>query len=216
MFSCGACEPTDPTTDTVKVDIAAQVDADRQAAEEAQRRQQEAELELQRKRAEQEARCQKEAEEKAARERAEAEARRVLAERERQAEEARRAQELKRAEEARRREAEEAARRTEEERVAQEKRKAAVAAFLKEYGFTGVNAPRKKLMKTNYALHKAAKLGDTQLVEMLILEGADTKQKDSRGKTPAQVATAKNAKGSHIVVIGLLGGQSSQPTAGGA
>jgi len=203
MFSCGACEPTDPTTDTVKVDIAAQVDADRQAAEEAQRRQQEAELELQRKRAEEEARRQKEAQEKAARERAEAEARRVQAERERQA---RQAEEARRAEE----------RREEEERVAQEKRKAAVAAFMKEYGFTGVNAPRKKMMKTNYALHKAAKLGDAQLVEMLILEGADTKQKDSRGKTPAQVATAKNAKGSHIVVIGLLGGQSSQPTAGGA
>eukprot|EP00425_Heterocapsa_triquetra_P003031 CAMPEP_0195051864 /NCGR_PEP_ID=MMETSP0448-20130528/1296_1 /TAXON_ID=66468 /ORGANISM="Heterocapsa triquestra, Strain CCMP 448" /LENGTH=136 /DNA_ID=CAMNT_0040080903 /DNA_START=64 /DNA_END=470 /DNA_ORIENTATION=- len=136
MFSCKAvCGPMDPTTDTVKVDIAAQVEAERQAAEEAQRRHQEAELDMQRKAlcaiAEQEARRQKEAEAR----RVQAE-RELQAERERQAEEARRAEELS-AQEARRREAEEAARRAEEERIAQEKHKAAVAAFLKEYGFTG-------------------------------------------------------------------------------
>jgi len=215
MFSCKHCGPSDATTDTVKVNFEAQAEPERRDTEE-QRQQQEAELELQRQKEREEAeRRRQEAEAKAIREGAEAEARRMQAEQERRAEEARRAEELRRAEEARRREAEEAAR-AEAERVAEEKRKAAVAAFLKEYGFTGVNAPRKKLMKTNYALHKAAKLGDTQLVEMLILEGADTKQKDSRGKTPAQVATAKNSKGSHLSVISMLGKQQTQPTAGGA
>ena len=109
----------------------------------------------------------------------------------------------------------EEAQRAELERLAEEERKAVVAAFLKEHGFTSVTAPRKKLLKNSYALHKAAKLGDAQLCEMLLQQGADPAQKDSRGKTPGQVALAENSKNSHAMVVQLLGGE-TRPTMGGA
>jgi len=91
-------------------------------------------------------------------------------------------------------------------------RKATMLAFLKEHGFSSVCAPRRGLMKTTYALHKAAKLADHQLVLMLLQEGADPKQQDSRGRTAAEVAEQHDARWSHKQVISLLNGaRSSSP-----
>mmetsp|Transcript_41929 Transcript_41929/g.124427 ORF Transcript_41929/g.124427 Transcript_41929/m.124427 type:complete len:248 (-) Transcript_41929:102-845(-) len=96
----------------------------------------------------------------------------------------------------------EAAWRAEEERL----RKATVAAFLKEYGFSSVTAPKRTLMKTSYAMHKAAKLADSQLVLMLLQEGADPAQQDSRGRTAKSIAEQHDVRWSHKQVIALLNG----------
>jgi hypothetical protein len=84
-------------------------------------------------------------------------------------------------------------------------RKAAVDSFLKQRGFKGVTAPKRTLMKTTYALHEAAKLGDAEMVRMLVEEGADIAQKNSRGKTALQRAQVQDKAGSHKDVISVLG-----------
>merc|ERR1719230_1296844 len=76
--------------------------------------------------------------------------------------------------------------------------KALVQAFLKEKGFKAVDAPKRSLLRTTYALHCAAECGNERLVELLLQEGADPNQKNSAGKTAAEVAQKKSKKGSHI------------------
>merc|ERR1712048_235152 len=92
------------------------------------------------------------------------------------------------------------------EQLAKEReRKATVDAFLTKYAFSGVCAPKKTWMKTSYAIHKAAKLGDEQLVRMLLEEGARKDQKNSRGETAAQIAEKHSKAGSHDNVMRALG-----------
>lgn len=211
MFFCKPiCAPRDPAADTVKIDMPApdtaaeQAEADRRAAEElqaklnaeeaeeeARRRAQEEEEEArlrQQLRQEEEEEAQRRAQEREARERVEAEARR---EREAQAQ--------------REREEAEALRRAEAERV-QEERKTAVAVFLKQNKFTGAAAPKTTMLAKTYPIHCAAIKGDEQMVRMLLEEGADPAQKNSSGKTAAQVAQKKDSKGSHAGVLRALGG----------
>merc|ERR1712232_466695 len=110
----------------------------------------------------------------------------------------------------------ERARLEEIERLAKEReRKATVDAFLNKYAFSGVCAPKKTWRKTSYAIHKAAKLGDDQLVRMLLEEGALKNQKDSRGETAVQIAEKHNKAGSHANVLSVLGVKAT-PKAGGA
>merc|ERR1712113_1032154 len=100
-----------------------------------------------------------------------------------------------------------AERRAEEKHLAQQReRKAVVASFLEEHGFQGINSQKKKLLKTSYPIHKAAKVGNAQLVQMLLMEGADPDQKNSRGETAAEVAQKKNSGGSHASVVRVLVG----------
>lgn len=129
------------------------------------------------------------------------EARAALAAQDRQEEEARRAEA---AQEARR--AEECA------------RSAALAAFLREHGFSSAKAPRRKLLRTSYAVHKAAKLGDGRMVEILLQEGADPMLKDWRGKTAMQLAEMRDKDGSHAAVLSILagGGSPAKRRLGGA
>lgn len=113
--------------------------------------------------------------------------------------------------------AEEARKKAEEEserQAAAAKRKAAVQAFLKEHGYSGVSAPKKTFLKTTYPLHEAAKRADAVMVKMLLDEGASKAQKNSRGKTATQRAQQADRKGSHAEVIQLLGGKTGK--AGGA
>merc|ERR1711870_184091 len=86
----------------------------------------------------------------------------------------------------------------------QEDRKKAVAAFLKEHGFVSEGAPKRSMMSTTYPLHCAAKEGNWRMVEMLLKEGVNPAQKNSSGKTAAQVAQIKDKKGSHASVLRLL------------
>jgi len=146
--------------------------------------------------------------------------RRLQEERARQKEQARRAQEevfqrLEREEQARIKEAERRAREQEER-----ERLEALDAFCKQYGFLGVHLPRRNgcslwSASTTYPLHCAAELADARIVEMLLLEGADPDQKNSAGKTAAQVAQRKNKNGSHEPVQRLLG-HAAQGNHGGA
>mmetsp|Transcript_62157 Transcript_62157/g.116282 ORF Transcript_62157/g.116282 Transcript_62157/m.116282 type:complete len:209 (+) Transcript_62157:76-702(+) len=73
----------------------------------------------------------------------------------------------------------------------EEERQKAVAAFLKKHGFKDVKSVKKSLLSgSTYVLHKACKLGDARMVEYLLEEGASKDQKDSHGRTPADIAKA--------------------------
>ncbi|CAE8590730.1 unnamed protein product, partial [Polarella glacialis] len=93
-----------------------------------------------------------------------------------------------------------------------QERDAAVAAFLKQNGFSGVNTAKKSMMSSTYPLIKAAELGNEKLVAMLIKSGADVTLKNSSGKTAAEVAQKMDKNRSHAKVISAL----SAGGAGGA
>mmetsp|Transcript_45497 Transcript_45497/g.87461 ORF Transcript_45497/g.87461 Transcript_45497/m.87461 type:complete len:225 (+) Transcript_45497:62-736(+) len=92
-----------------------------------------------------------------------------------------------------------AARQAESKRMLQERgrwvRKTAVAAFLRDNGFTSVNEAKRTLLRTTYPLHLAAEMGNARMVEMLIREGAELTLQNSAGRTALQVAREENAKG---------------------
>merc|ERR1719188_753287 len=108
-------------------------------------------------------------------------------------------QQAKEREEAERAEMERAA---EEERSCQEE----LATFLAAHKFKGVAAAKKSLLKTTYALHCAAELGNERVVEGLLSARAEPGQKDSKGKTAVQIAQRKDRQGSHAAVLRVLGG----------
>merc|ERR1712060_123672 len=96
-------------------------------------------------------------------------------------------------------------------------RKSEVAAFLSEHKFKGgAGDPKKSVFKTNYPLHKAAKRGNAAMVTMLLQEGASASQKNSWGKTAAEVAQAVNKQNSHAGVLRVLASSGSLRAAGGA
>jgi len=209
-YDCSAtCRRQDAATSTVKFDAEAMSrqqkeeeakrmaeEADRRRIEEAMRRQaeQEAEMERARKAAEEK----KLREQREAEERARLEQERIERERQEQEEEKRRIAEEKR---------------VQQERLEREEREKEVTAFLKQHGFASVNGVKKSFMSSTYALHKAAELGDVKIVAMLLKSGANADQKNSSGKTAAQVAAKKDKKGSHSAVISVL---SVPAAAGGA
>lgn len=99
----------------------------------------------------------------------------------------------------------EAARRIKAARLEGEwERKVAVAVFLMEHGFTRVRGPKRCFVNTTYPVHRAAKTGDVQMGEWLLLEGADPWQTNSAGLTAAQVARKHESKGSHSAVLRVL------------
>lgn len=205
MISCkGGCVVQDPTPPVVKVEMPPEPPPPPHAtpeeleAEEQQRHKEVeaqwlASKELEQKRAEEQRRREEEAERQ----------------RRREEEEARRRDEARRAEEERRRIAEaeaEARRKAEAARLERErKRKVAVAAWLAKNGFTDdVNTPKKTYLKSKYPIHTAAKQGNIEITEMLIEEGANRAQPDSKGKTALQIARLKNTNGSHDGVLEVL------------
>lgn len=92
-----------------------------------------------------------------------------------------------------------AARQAEAKRMLQERdrwmRKTAVAAFLRDNGFSSVNEAKRTLLRTTYPLHMAAEMGNARMVEMLIREGADLTLQNSAGRSALQVAREESAKG---------------------
>jgi len=223
MLGCRVCAPADPVSDTVRFDTAALAKAQSDEVVEEDQRRDKAQEEAPSSSAEQQRREEEEAE--ACRQ---AEAERLRAEearaRQQEAEQRAAAEALRLVEEAARREAAERAeaaqRAADAEFAAAEarKRKAAVAAFLRENGYTnGASGPKKCMTKTKYPLHTAAKRGGAIMVLMLLQEGADASQKDSAGKTAAQVAQRANRNNSHAQVLGALAAASAgRRAAGGA
>mmetsp|Transcript_65873 Transcript_65873/g.186177 ORF Transcript_65873/g.186177 Transcript_65873/m.186177 type:complete len:313 (-) Transcript_65873:37-975(-) len=99
-----------------------------------------------------------------------------------------------------------------EQREAQERqeqeprRKVAVAAFLMDHGFTGgVGGPKRSVLNTTYPLHRAAKLDNAAMVSFLLHAGADPAQKNTAGRTAAQVTRRHASDGSHAAVLRVLG-----------
>jgi len=90
------------------------------------------------------------------------------------------------------------ARRQEAKRLLEERerwvQKTMVMAFLREHGFSNVNAPKKTMMKSTYPLHVASELGDVRMIDALMKEGANADLRNSSGKTAMQVAHAKCSK----------------------
>jgi len=221
-FGCaGPCSGSNPTTDSVRVDLsalgaAAEAERLRAAQEEAERLAREQEEEAQRL-------AEREAEQRAEEERQRQEEERVRLEEQQAREEAERLEERRAAEERARLEREEKARRDEAERQARLKeereRQEALDAFCQQHGFADVSAPRRSKgvfsATTTYPLHRAAELNDARVVGLLLKAGVDAGQKNSAGKTAAQVAQKKDQRGSHQEVRRLLAG-GARPQAGGA
>jgi len=208
FFSCErVCGGRDPATDTVRIDLPLGLAGPAPAGHESPG----AERELDRAAAEQEEQeAQRRAEEDERRraEEEEEELRRAELRRAEEEEERRRLARLEEEEARARTEAElaERERRERAEALAAQERRAQVGAFLKAEGFAGVSAPRRRLLQKSYPLHRAAELGNGQMVEYLLAEGADPSQKNSSGLTAAQVATKKNRGGSHGGALRALGG----------
>lgn len=82
------------------------------------------------------------------------------------------------------------------ERVEMQKLEA-IRAFLKQHGFPadegvlGVNAKRRRFMRSMLPLHVAVANQDAKMVELLLWAGADASQKNSAGKTPLELAQRK-------------------------
>jgi len=225
LFCAGPCSGISPITDSVRVDLsaiaaAAEAEQLRAEQEEAERLAREQEEEA-RRLAEQEAeqRAEEERQRQEEEERMRLEEQRAREEAERLEEERRRA-----AEERARLEREERARREEAERQARLKeereRKEALDAWCLQHGFADISAPRRSgcavfSAATTYPLHWAAELRDSHIVGLLLKAGVDTRQKNSAGKTAAQVAQKKDKNGSHQEVRRLLAGGAA-PQAGGA
>jgi len=82
---------------------------------------------------------------------------------------------------------------------------AKVEAFLSAHKFTrGVNMRRRSWTSYTYPLHEAAIEGDVEMVTLLLQNGADKEQKDSKRRTALQVATVCDKQGSHRGVIAIL------------
>merc|ERR1712014_93970 len=92
----------------------------------------------------------------------------------------------------------------EEARRAAQARKDAIEKFLADHKFKGINTGRKSLTKTTYPLHEAAKRNDIEMVKMLVHEGANVDQTNSRKQTPLQRAIQEDKKGSHKDTIAML------------
>jgi hypothetical protein len=99
-----------------------------------------------------------------------------------------------------REELEKATREAEQKSMEREK----VKKFLLEHGYLGVNAKRTKMLKAKYPLHTAVKLGDPEMISLLLSCGADSALKNSASETPKQLAQKLNRNGSHDAAIGAL------------
>eukprot|EP00438_Fugacium_kawagutii_P030224 Skav219517 [mRNA] locus=scaffold30:49575:49928:+ [translate_table: standard] len=87
--------------------------------------------------------------------------------------------------------------------------------FLKDHGFSdpckpirksGCFSPKEFLFPKErlYPIHIAAKLGNHELVRILLFKGANPEQKSSKGRTPAEIARAAAVHDSHDMVLMLL------------
>jgi len=215
MFCQNYCKAGGNTVDKVRVDPEAiALEQARREAEESQRKEEEQQRAEEEERKRLEEQREEEERERLALAKAEEEQRRQ------EEEEARRRQEEEEEEARRKQEAE----RQERERLEEEQRlqrKATLDQFYQRYGFDGINQPRKggscQVLKTTvtYPLHQAAELGNEQIVEYLLQEGAQLNQTNSSKLTAAQVAKKKDNNGSHAGVLRLLG-TDVRPHSGGA
>lgn len=225
-FSCNACNESDPTQDTVKVDpnlLNKDVLLDKENVEPLQfdKQQQTRRASTSSLNAEEQQRYEAEeaAAAQAARLREELEEEVERCESEKAAQRLALATEEKRLasyEEAARADAAAAAAAAAEEdqraRVAEEQaslaRKEAgeeVDAWCKKNGYEDVNT-QKKLFRggSKFPLHSAVKYNNDEIIGMMLLLGANKDVKDSKGETPCQLAAKLNKNGSHDQILAKL------------
>jgi len=218
---CGPCRTADPVADKVTVDPALfasgkensppmmtldklaeerKLEEERQNAEAERKRIEAAEAERRRAEAEAAAKAEAERLEKErlhaleAAEQLRLEEQRRLEEHQLRLEEQRRCWEEQQAQEAVER----------EERAKDEAAKRKVQKFLKDNGFSGVNSKKTSLMSHKYALHTAVDKKDAETVGALLRCKADPSLQNSSKKTPEQLASSVNKKGSHDQVLTVL------------
>lgn len=80
----------------------------------------------------------------------------------------------------------------------------AVAAYLKENGFSSINGRKRSSLVGYMPLHRAAAQGLIRMTDLLIKAGADPNLKNSWSQTPLDIARRSNKKGSHDGVVKLL------------
>ncbi|CAK9058725.1 unnamed protein product [Durusdinium trenchii] len=81
--------------------------------------------------------------------------------------------------------------------------------FLQIHGFSHVNEPRRTFgfslrREELYPIHVAAKLGDDQMIRLLLSAGASLEQQTSNGRIALDFAADADRFGSHRDVLGLL------------
>lgn len=214
-FSCkGACQPSDPTSDTVKVDatLLAALGNEKEGmltnqspekAQEAQKAWEDFYRERELKAAEERRRL---AEEEAAAAEREA-AERIELQREGE-EYARRLSERQAEEKARMlREAEERDRAAHEAAGKEEKREAneKVSAWCKKNGFVNMSTPKKSMLSgSQFPLHKAVSSKDYDMVRLMVILDVDKSVKNSKGQTAADLAASINKDRSMDAIIAWL------------
>jgi len=82
--------------------------------------------------------------------------------------------------------------------------KAKVDAFLAANGFKSVNAKRRRLLTSSYPLHIAVGKNNAEMVELLLMRGANPAKEDWLGKTPRQLAASLNKTRSHDEVMSVF------------
>mmetsp|Transcript_71320 Transcript_71320/g.149077 ORF Transcript_71320/g.149077 Transcript_71320/m.149077 type:complete len:217 (+) Transcript_71320:95-745(+) len=210
---CKGCRGADPTTDTVKVNLAGSgtllTDAEAgktspkvqtldqaKIAEEEERERQRLEAEAARAREEEERLLREDEEKKRLAAEAKAEQERLAKEEaEKKAKDAEAEAEALRKKEEVQRQAE-----AKSLQEAQE----VVNKFVKAKGFKGATTPKTSMMKTTYPIHVAASEKKAEVVIALLRCGADKTTKNSAGRTALELAQKLNNKGSHDAVIAAL------------
>jgi len=231
-FSCnGACSGSDPTSDTVKVDVALLANVGKEnvqpkqapekaheaqkAWEEQKKKEKELKAAEERRQLEEEAQRRREEEdanqrreEEAASERAAADRKRMdheaaLKEREAASRKEREALDVQRAAEVQRLRACEAAEK-EEKRQAGEK----VAAWCKKNSFVNMTTQKSGFIScmsgSKFPLHTAVTNKDVEMVRLMVLLEVDKGAKNSKGQTAADLATALNKDRSMDAILAYL------------
>merc|ERR1711874_266827 len=76
-----------------------------------------------------------------------------------------------------------------------EKQQERLNAFFAAHGFAGVNARKKKLLKSYYPLHLAVEQNNIEIVRLLIAARANMSLKNSAGRPPLQMASRIDKQG---------------------
>jgi len=78
--------------------------------------------------------------------------------------------------------------------------------FCEANGFASVNGRRRRLLRGSACpLHVAVSQNNAEIVRLLLDYNGDPKAKDSRGRTPLQVAQRFSKRGSHSAILSALG-----------
>jgi hypothetical protein len=76
--------------------------------------------------------------------------------------------------------------------------------FLVKNRFRGINAKRSSFSSFTYPLHIAVSENNLNIVELLLIAGADPSLRDSNERTASEIAEMKHKNGSHDMVLAAL------------